>query len=215
MAIGIDSAAHEAALESGLKTMAFPGSGLNSEVLYPRSKKDLAKRILKSGGALLSPFEPSQGSAEWTFPVRNELMAGSANVTLIIEACHGSGTLLTAKYAENFNRDTLAVPGDIDLDRAYGPNMLIRTNKAAMATKGEDILESLGLSSSSVRNENATSYVNLNPEEKKVIEEIHREPASSSKLSERMRLSISILNVILGKLELLGYVREDDGVYRI
>ena len=75
MAIGMDSLAHEFALEAGLKTIAMPGSGLLESVLYPSSKIELAKRILESGGAIMSPFHLEQGGDGWTFPVRNAIKA--------------------------------------------------------------------------------------------------------------------------------------------
>ena len=143
LAVGMDSIAHEAALKAGLKTIAFPGSGLDPTVLYPRSRQGLAERIVQSEGALISRFPRFQKGDDWTFPARNRLMAGISHATLVIEARRGSGTLITAKYAEEFNRDVLAVPGPIDSDLSYGPHMLIRRG-ATPITSSQDILEALG-----------------------------------------------------------------------
>lgn len=143
LAIGIDSIAHEAALAAGLATVAFPGSGLTEETLYPPRHLGLAKKIVRTGGAILSPFAPEIMGQEWTFPVRNRLMAGMSHATLIIEARRYSGTLLTADYAVGFNRDVLAVPGDIFNESSYGPHMLI-SRGATPVTSSLDILEVLG-----------------------------------------------------------------------
>lgn len=148
MAIGMDSFAHEAALEAGLTTISFPGSGLDPSVLYPSSSRQLAKRIIAAGGALISRFPSLQLATDWTFPSRNRLMAGISHATLIIEARRGSGTLITAKYAEEFNRDVLAVPGPIDSELSYGPHMLIRRG-ATPITSSQDILEALGFTETS------------------------------------------------------------------
>ncbi len=143
LAVGMDSIAHEAALKVNLKTIAFPGSGLNEDVIYPYSRRNLAKQIVTAGGALVSSFPDSMLSQNWMFPVRNRLMAGISHATLVIEARRGSGTLITAKYAEEFNRDVLAVPGPIDSELSYGPHMLIRRG-ATPITSSQDILEALG-----------------------------------------------------------------------
>jgi DNA protecting protein DprA len=144
LAIGIDSLAHEAALEAGLKTVAFPGSGLLPEVLYPSSRRKLAEKIISSGGALVSPFLPEQVGDYWTFPTRNRLMAAVSHATLVIEGRQGSGTLGTADFATEFSRDVLAVPGEIFSELSYGPHMLIQKG-AGMITCSEDILEALGI----------------------------------------------------------------------
>jgi DNA protecting protein DprA len=146
LAIGIDSIAHESALKAGLKTVAFPGSGLSKTVLYPYSRLHLARRIVEAGGALLSPFKRGQEGAFWTFPTRNKLMAGMCHATLIIEATAQSGTLLTAADTAEFGRDLLVVPGSIFSPSSIGSNALLRDGGTAVNC-AEDVLEALGLQS--------------------------------------------------------------------
>jgi DNA processing protein len=86
LALGIDTIAHQTALASGLTTLAFPGSGLDEKVLYPRSNIRLAREIIEKGGALVSEFAPDFHATPYSFPQRNRLMAGLARATLIIEA---------------------------------------------------------------------------------------------------------------------------------
>jgi len=143
LAIGIDSIAHKAALDNGLKTIAFPGSGLDTSVMYPLRHRDLAQEIVDKGGALISEFSPLQKAMKWTFPQRNRLMAGISQAVLIIEAERKSGTLITSKYATEYNRDVGAVPGDIYSPLSEGPHMLIRLG-ATPITSSQDILELLG-----------------------------------------------------------------------
>ncbi len=169
LAIGMDSIAHEAALEAGLKTIAFPGSGLDPSVLYPHSRLGLAERIVRSGGAVISRFPRFQRGDDWTFPARNRLMAGISHATLVIEARRGSGTLITAKYAEEFNRDVFAVPGPIDSELSYGPHMLIRRG-ATPITSSQDILEALGFTETTRYDDDDTRALKLYgslPKEKK------------------------------------------------
>src|SRR3989344_1689451 len=113
LAIGIDTLAHQNALKNGLKTIAMPGSGIDRKVLHPSSNRRLADEIIKSGGCLLSEYEPKLPAGAWTFPRRNRLMAGLSKAVLIIEAGERSGTLITARLATEYNRDVLAIPGSI------------------------------------------------------------------------------------------------------
>lgn len=143
LALGIDSIAHEAAIRNGLRTISFPGSGLSEKSLYPPSHLQLALRIISSGNALLSPFEIEQEGIHWTFPVRNQLMAGCSHATLVIQGRVGSGTLITARYALEANRDVLIVPGSIFSELTYGPHLLYHEG-ATPVMSSLDILEALG-----------------------------------------------------------------------
>ena len=144
LAIGIDSIAHEQALACNLKTIAVPGSGLDENVIYPPSHLHIAKKIIAQAGTLISPFERDQSSTLWTFPVRNRLLAGLCHATLVVEGREGSGTLLTAKHAVEFNRDVMIVPGSIFSDTSYGPHLLYKEG-AIPVTNSSEILQVLDL----------------------------------------------------------------------
>jgi DNA processing protein len=209
LAIGIDSISHEAALAAGLRTISFPGSGLSEEALYPIRHSRLAQKIYESGNALVSPFELDQFGANWTFPVRNRLMAGISHATLIIEARHGSGTLITAEYAAEFNRDIMTVPGSVFDELSYGPHMLLKRG-AALVETSDDILENLGFeiaSNSGQQKMIRFAELSLSPEEKKVLELV-ASPIGRDALIERLNVSVIKANVILGNLELRGLIRE-------
>src|SRR3989338_8400007 len=109
LAVGIDSLSHEAALDAGLKAVGFPGSGISEQAFFPPTSLRLAKKILDSGGCLLSEFEPNFKAQYYTFPMRNRLVAGISKAALIIEAQERSGTLITARMALDYNREVLAV----------------------------------------------------------------------------------------------------------
>jgi DNA protecting protein DprA len=144
LAIGIDSIAHEVAMENEIRTISFPGSGLKESSIYPPSHLNLAKRIIGSGNTLVSAFEPEQESTLWTFPSRNRIMAGISHATLIIEGRVGSGTLITAEHALGFNRDVLIVPGSIFSETSYAPHLLYKQG-AIPVTSSREILVELGL----------------------------------------------------------------------
>lgn len=144
LAHGIDTIAHTTALNHGITCIAFPGSGLDQSVLYPRRNFYLAEKILRSGGCLLSEYDDYQKTAHWIFPMRNRLIAGCAHATLIIECTNESGTRITAKLATEYNRDVFAVPGNINQQLSEGPNELIKLG-AVPITSSEDILYALGI----------------------------------------------------------------------
>lgn len=125
LAYGIDSIAHEAALEYNVPTCAVPGSGLDPSVLYPRRHSALARRIVEQGGCLVSEFESNEKAMPWMFPKRNRIMAGLSHAVVIVEASQKSGTMITARLGCDYNREIFVVPGRIDDPQSEGPLMLL------------------------------------------------------------------------------------------
>ncbi|HJO89637.1 MAG: DNA-processing protein DprA [Candidatus Pacebacteria bacterium] len=211
LALGIDGIAHEAALDAGLTTIAVPGSGLGDDVLYPSTHKNLAKRILDAGGALISEFEENFRATSYSFPQRNRIMAGMSHATLIIEAEEKSGTLITSKFATEYNRDVLTVPASIFSDNSYGPHMLLRLG-ATPVTSSEDILEAFGLKADV--GQQKLKLEDLSSDEKKVVE-ILKNPVSRDELVARLGLPIQKANVTLSAMEIKGIIKESMGEMRI
>jgi DNA processing protein len=131
MARGIDACAHRAALEVGGKTVAVLGTGI--DVPYPRGHARLHAQIATKG-LLLSESPPGTGAFRGCFPRRNRIIAALANVTIVVEAGHKSGALLTAKDALNLGRTVAAVPGPIDSPHSAGTNELLRDGAQVIAT---------------------------------------------------------------------------------
>lgn len=216
MALGIDGFAHRAALEAGLHTIAFPGSGLDPRVIYPASHAPLSREILKAGGALISENEMLQVSAPWTFPKRNRLLAGISHATLVIEADLQSGTLITSKYATDYNRDVGTVPGNIYSPLSAGPHMLLGMGAKVIASS-EDILELLDLKKKGeeVRPEQRTLLLNLSENERKILDFITIEPHTVEQLIYKTGLSVQEINLAVSQLEIEGIITERDGKVRI
>jgi DNA processing protein len=103
LAIGIDACAHRGNMEGGSPTVAVLGSGVDE--VYPSSNRVLARRILETGGALISEYPPGMGPRKWTFPARNRIISGLSRGVLIVEAPQKSGALITAGFALDQNRD--------------------------------------------------------------------------------------------------------------
>jgi DNA processing protein len=216
LAIGIDTIAHQAALDAGLPTIAFPGSGLDWSVLYPVQNKKLAKRILKQGGVLLSEFENKTGSMPWNFPQRNRLEAGIASMTIVIEAQEKSGTLITSRLATEYNKIVGAVPGPINAPTAAGANWLLKLG-AVPITCSEDILEELGFFlPGQLPLRSAVAFgggdpIILNETEERIITAL-RTPLSKESIIDTLALDPIDAAIAFSTLEIKGVIKETYGL---
>ena len=141
LALGIDTAAHEGALEAGAPTVGVLGGG--HAQFFPRRNAPLAARMIAAGGAVLSPFPPQQPAEPWRFLARNAIVAALADAVVVIEAPGRSGALNTAGWAAP-RIPVLAVPGDVDRLHVAGCHALIRDG-AILARNAADVLEVLHL----------------------------------------------------------------------
>lgn len=142
LARGIDGRAHRACLDSGGKTVAVLGHGL--EKIYPPEHLSLAEEIVKAGGSLMSEYPLGYPISRGNFPARDRLMAGLSLGTLVIEGKQKSGTKITASWAAEYGREVWAVPGPIDSPVSQAAADLIQEG-AKLVTKVEDVLEELNL----------------------------------------------------------------------
>lgn len=209
LALGIDSIAHRSALKAGLKTVAVPGSGLADKVLYPKTHLGLRDEILENGGCLLSEFEDNLIAAPWTFPSRNRIMAGLSHAVLVIEAELQSGTLITSKFAVEYNRDVFTVPHNIFSKTSEGPHMLLRLG-ATPITNSKDILTALGIDSTKKDLFSKKDYSDCSSDEMEVLE-ILREPKSKDEIIKLLDKPVHITQTILSIMEIKGLIKEQMG----
>ena len=209
LALGIDSIAHRAALDAGLITIAVPGSGLNPKVLYPASHRQLAEKIVAAGGCLLSEFEPDFRPTAYSFPQRNRIMAGLSHAVLVVEAELKSGTLITSKFATEYNRDVFTVPGSIFSRTSTGPHMLIRLG-ATPITSSAELLETLGLELKTKNSQRQTSYADCSPAELKIIAAL-KTPLLRDELISALGMSARDTNTLLSIMEIKGLIKESMG----
>ena len=140
MARGIDSFAHKGALAARMPTLAVWGTGV--DVVYPKENRKLAEEILAAGGALVSELPMGTFPAPQNFPRRNRILSGVSVAVLVVEAGENSGTRVTARCAQDQNRDVYAVPGNVTSKGSWTPNTLIKQGAKLVAT-WEDVWEEL------------------------------------------------------------------------
>lgn len=206
LALGMDSIAHYSALENNIITIAVPGSGLNDSVIYPASNRALADKILHSGGALISEYEPGFKATNWSFPKRNRIMAGMSHAVLVIEAENKSGTRITARLATDYNREVFSVPGSIFSPNSEGANELIREG-ATPVTSAHDILDFFGFNG---RQPVQSQMIALAPDEERVIS-LLVEPLSRNSIANNLNMSVIKLNILLSSMEIKGLIKEELG----
>lgn len=208
MAFGIDARAHTAALDAGGYTIAVLATGIDDETLYPREHVALAKRILDSGGAIISEQPPRSPSFKYAFPRRNRLIAGLTPATLVVEATPGSGSLITARLALEQNRDVLAVPGSVYSAASDGCHELIKLG-AKLVGKGEDVLKALAFDRPELMAE-ARALLPMTEAECRVYAALDK-PHHIDDLSELLGLPAASISATLSLLDLKGYVAHQGG----
>jgi DNA processing protein len=205
LAYGIDSMAHDLAIQNNLKTLAFPGSGLDSKVLYPKTNIFLAEQIIEKGGALISEYQELEQTRPYFFPQRNRLMAGISDAVLIIEAGKKSGSMITAKLALEYNKEVLCVPGSIFNENAEGVNDLIKQG-ATPICKSDEIISILGLDN--LKSLDDTFFENsteINALEKQVLKFV-KQGKNNDQIIQELNINIEQLSRIISTLEIYGFL---------
>jgi len=208
LALGIDGAAHQGALESG-RTIAVLGTG--PDRVYPAAHRDLARRIAQNG-ALATEYLPGSAPIGRNFPRRNRIISGLSLGTLVTEAALQSGSLITARYAIEQGREVFAVPGSIHNPLARGCHELIRTG-AKLVESATDILEEVApVLGALVKAPDAPARsgmkdtVSLDEDHLRLLENLDHDPVATDDLVRRTGLPAQNVASMLLLLELEGYV---------
>jgi DNA processing protein len=205
LALGIDGAAHQGALEGGGHTVAVLGTGL--QCLYPPRHKALAAQIVERGGALVSELPLDCPPQARNFPRRNRIISGLALGVLVVEASPSSGSLITARLAAEQGREVYAIPGSIHHPGARGCHQLIREG-AGLVERIEDILGALRgwqLGTSSLADEVPVSAAHP------LLQLLHVAPHNSEALAAASGLPLPTVLAELTELELQGLVVSEGG----
>ena len=213
LAVGIDSTAHWGALRGG-QTIAVLGSGL--ENLYPKENRRLMDKIAENG-TVVSEFPLDTEPFAGNFPRRNRIISGLAQAVVVVEAAEKSGSLITARFALDQDREVMAVPGNITSDLSRGANRLIKMG-AKLVEGWEDVAEELPSPLRErllAQREGETQPLPLMTDEETAVYRLLKtdELIHIDELSEQGRLSISELLVLLLNLEIKGLITQSPGKY--
>jgi len=209
LALGIDAEAHMGALEGKGHTVAVLAGGVDD--FTPRTNAPLATRILASGGAILSEYPPGTPPLPHRFIERNRIVSGLAKAIFIVEAPEGSGSLATARFALDQNRDVLVAPGTAIHPNYAGSHALIR-NGATLATEAAHVLEALGIDVRST-----AAPLGLSLEETRMYEVLvsSAHPLPIDKIIELTNLKPNDANQAISFLMIKHHIKETGNGYSI
>ncbi len=214
LALGIDGAAHQGAVDRRGATVAVFGTGLDE--LYPRRHIALAQRILDTGGAWVSEFLPGTRPVPANFPKRNRIISGLCAGVLVIEAAPRSGSLITARMALEQGREVFAIPGTIQNPAAHGCHQLIREGAVLVETVAhvlEPLASLLGCYAAQADAVDAESRLQLPPGEAQLLEKMGYDIADIDQLVSLTGLATPELMPLLVSLELKGVIEPVPGGY--
>lgn len=206
LAYGVDTAAHMAALDSGLDTVAVLGHGLDR--IYPDLNRKLAGRIVEQG-CLITEFPSRTKLNKDLFPRRNRIIAGLSEAVVVMESRKKGGGLITADIASSYNRDVFALPGRAGEPASEGPHFLIKTNRAGLVETADDIIYYMGWDK---REQNAAVqkkiFNDLNDDELLVFRFIEeKKTVSVDEIFVHTEMQPSKVSAVLLKLEFEGMIK--------
>lgn len=221
LARGIDTAAHEAALAAGGRTIAVLGSGIGN--VYPPENQALADRITEQG-AVLSEFPVLYVPDKQSFPLRNRIVAGISRGLLVVEAPVRSGSLITANQALEQGRTVFAVPGPIDRPTSEGCHRLIQQG-ATLVCSAQDVIDELDLeinslgfdftpeprSQSQIAVDKPARRIDLSEVEKEILAELYQGDSTVDSLSEATGINAGRVGATLLQLELKSLIKQLPG----
>ncbi len=204
LAQGIDTSAHQGALDAGAMTVAILGHGIDR--VYPSTNRDLAHRISQNG-ALVSEYALGSPPRREHFPQRNRLISGLSLGTLVVEAARRSGSLITARLAGEQGREVFAIPGSIHSPLSRGCHQLIRQG-AKLVENADDIVSELGalaghlMQNDTGENKEDSKHIEHDTDYEILLNNLSYDPVSADELSETSGLTIEQISSMLLILEL-------------
>jgi len=207
LARGVDTIAHQAAVQAGGRTIAVLGSGVDR--IYPPENRNLAEKIAHQG-AVISDYSPGTAPDAVNFPPRNRIISGLSLAIIVVEAGRNSGALITADYALNQGREVLAVPGNINAPQSKGTNFLIQQGARPLLDP-RDVLELLDLTRIH-QYQSASAVLPENELEARLLQVLGLEPKHVDEVIVAMDSSAHDITAALALMELKGMVRQVGGM---
>jgi|SRR3989344_5698217 len=207
MAPGIDTFAHTICVEKNRRTIAVLGTGIDEKSIYPQQNLELSRKIIATGGCLISEFKPGTPGYPNNFRQRNRIISALSLGVLVVEAKEKSGSLITAGFAKLQNKKLFAVPGSIYTLNASGPNKLIKEG-ATLVESAQDILDVLGIEPQKFAKQ---IFAAGNKEENLVLQTLQEGSLYIDKIIEKTKLSAPAAASTLALMEISGKIRHLGG----
>ena len=207
LARGVDSIAHQAAINASGRTLAVLGNGV--DLVYPPENRKLAAQIMEHG-ALVSDYALGTQPDGQNFPPRNRIISGLSLAVIIVEAGITSGALITATFAAEQGRDVFAVPGNINAPQSQGTNRLIRDGAQPLLSP-QDVLEALNLTMVT-EHKAARVILPADPVESRLYKLLSQEPMHVDEIRAQADMPIETVSATLALMELKGMVRQVGGM---
>lgn len=214
LALGVDAEVHDYSIQSNIPTVAILAHGFHT--LYPSKHKKLSERILNADGVLFTEFNSTQKPDRENFIQRNRVIAGLSPATIVVETAFGGGSISTATFANNYNREIYALPGRIDDKYSQGCNHLIFLNKAAVISTIPNLIDQLGFSKEKPKIGDLFPVTEikilLSEMQKKIYDQLDsRVPFSLDEISFKLEIPTYKILPDLLQLEISGYIRALSG----
>lgn len=213
LAYGIDGAAHAAAMECGLPTVAVVAHGL--DMVYPAQHRDLARTIVKNGGAIVSEYPYGVRPYPQRFLERNRIIAALSDLTIVVESDVKGGAMSTANSAFSYSREVMALPGKITDASSSGCNWLIKKQKASLISGAADVIELMGWQPMglNVKQPEPTLFPELTGDVALIYETLRQSegPMQADRLHALTKIPAAELAGILGEMEFDGLITRHAG----
>ena len=204
LAYGVDIRAHRLCLENKIETVAVLGHGLDR--IYPSSHRITASKMIQNGG-LLTEFPSNTNPDRENFPMRNRIIAGLSDATIVVESKVSGGSMITADLANDYSRDVFAYPGDVDRICSAGCNALIKNQKAHLITKSADLLKIMNWEIKTIKKQKLIA-LDLSSEEQEIVHFLNEQgEVHVDIVIQALNLQPSKLSVLLFNLELKNVIQ--------
>jgi len=206
LAYGIDITTHRACVKHRVPTLGAMATGI--DLIYPSTHAKTAQEMQVNGG-ILTEYPIGTKPDFMRFPARNRIIAGLSDAIIVVEAAEKGGALITAEYANNYNREVFAVPGNLTNSYSTGCNQLIRTHKAQIFTGIDDLLESLSWLPDGLSSATPPTLPDHFTQEETTIASLLRQHGEMhiDELAWQSKIHLGRLSTLLLNLELQGYLR--------
>lgn len=214
LALGTDAEVHDISLKNKITTIAVLAHGFHT--LYPSKNRKLSEKILEENGALFSEFNSSQKPDRENFIQRNRIIAGLSPATIVVETAFGGGSISTATFASNYNREVYALPGRIGEKYSQGCNQLIFQNKASIISTISSLIEQLGFANETEKIgelfPSSELKILLSDNQQNILTALDKKtPISLDEISQSLEVPTYKILPDLLQLEILGFIKALSG----